>query len=68
MYYPTVFTLEESKSPTSSGWPKSKIIDWLVDKGEDRASITKLIIPELVKRSKLYKSTPEYRVSILYFG
>ena len=58
---------EESKRPTSSGWPKARIIDWLVEKGEDRAAMQKMIIPELVKRSKIYKSTPDYKVPNLYY-
>ena len=52
---------EKSKTPKSN-WRKERILTWLCEKGEDRATIGSLIVPQLISLSKKYFVKKEHVV------
>ena len=61
---------EETKRPSSSGWTKSRIIDWLLEKGEKqtREELNKKFIPALLVDCKKWGTEREYKVSKLHIN
>ena len=56
---------EESKRPSSSGWTKPRIIDWLIEKGEKqtREELGKKFIASLLVDCKKWATERVYKVS-----
>lgn len=56
---------EESKRPSSSGWTKPRIIDWLIEKGEKqtREELNKKFIASLLVDCKKWVTERVYKVS-----
>lgn len=59
---------EEIKRPSSSGWAKDKIVDWLIEQGETqpREVLNKKFIPELLVDCRKWGTEKQYKVSASY--